>query len=101
MSRRQINPWERLGDSSRRTVVGFVLKLALVVPLIVFQRNPVAAAQTITLLYALWCAVFAVLLRQGASGPNLNYWDEALWFLAAANGFMIWREQGAVLQGGG
>lgn len=92
--RHHLYVWERLADPSRRTILGFAIKLAFVLPLIAFQQNPVAAVQTTTLLYALWCAAFALFLRQRARAPNLNYWDEALWFFAASDASIIWREHG-------
>ena len=76
--------WDRLEDESRRTVLGFVFKTILVLPLIALDQHPMAAIQMIALIYGLWCTAFAMLFRQRAYGPNLNYWDEALWFFAAS-----------------
>jgi len=84
--------WQHLDDPSRRTVLGFAFKLVLVLPIIIFGQSPAGAIHTIALLYGLWCGVLAIVLRERAGGPNLNYWDEALWFFAASDASVVWRE---------
>jgi hypothetical protein len=65
--------------------------VAFVAPFVVLGSHPSAAAQAVALIYDLWCTAFALLKQQPIYGPNLNYWDEALWFFAAAHavGFLI------------
>jgi hypothetical protein len=77
-------PWGHLEDESRRTILGFIFKTVMVLPLVALGQHPMAATQTIALIYGLWCTAFAILFRQRAYGSNLNYWDEALWFFATS-----------------
>lgn len=82
---------DRLDKESRATIWRFIIKL--VVSLILGTLGEIGrtvGADGWLALYALWSGAVALMKGQRFPSNGFNYWDEALWLVAASAGLAVY-----------